>query len=243
MIEKLNIEDIKPSSRRYPGIIFETERSLGDQILNIESMNTSIINDFSTIINNGDKVILYSKNPKIIDSFYNEILLMNESVKWGTTVSKSYIPENYDSFFEKNLSLVDWLRQWSKNDEEREEVYIRGFLGKMLFSGEEALKSCTVLSGGEKVRCMLSKMMMEKSNFLILNEPTNHLDLESITALNNSLINFKGNIFLTTQDFQFANSVGNRVIEIGTNGYIDKLMNFGEYLNDDKVKILREKIY
>ena len=130
-----------------------------------------------------------------------------------------------------------------KNDEEREEVYIRGFLGKMLFSGEEALKSCTVLSGGEKVRCMLSKMMMEKSNFLILNEPTNHLDLESITALNNSLINFKGNIFLTTQDFQFANSVGNRVIEIGTNGYIDKLMNFGEYLNDDKVKILREKIY
>ena len=168
---------------------------------------------------------------------------MNENVKWGTTVSKSYIPENYDSFFEKNLSLVDWLRQWSKNDEEREEVYIRGFLGKMLFSGEEALKSCTVLSGGEKVRCMLSKMMMEKSNFLILNEPTNHLDLESITALNNSLINFKGNIFLTTQDFQFANSVGNRVIEIGTNGYIDKLMNFGEYLNDDKVKILREKIY
>ena len=139
--------------------------------------------------------------------------------------------------------MVDWLRQWSKNDEEREEVYIRGFLGKMLFSGEEALKSCTVLSGGEKVRCMLSKMMMEKSNFLILNEPTNHLDLESITALNNSLINFKGNIFLTTQDFQFANSVGNRVIEIGTKGYIDKLMKFGEYLNDDKVKILREKIY
>ena len=139
--------------------------------------------------------------------------------------------------------MVDWLRQWSKNDEEREEVYIRGFLGKMLFSGEEALKSCTVLSGGEKVRCMLSKMMMEKSNFLILNEPTNHLDLESITALNNSLINFKGNIFLTTQDFQFANSVGNRVIEIGTKGYIDKLMNFGEYLNNDKVKILREKIY
>ena len=139
--------------------------------------------------------------------------------------------------------MVDWLRQWSKNDEEREEVYVRGFLGKMLFSGEEALKSCTVLSGGEKVRCMLSKMMMERSNFLILNEPTNHLDLESITALNNSLINFKGNIFLTTQDFQFANSVGNRVIEIGTNGYIDKLMNFGEYLNDEKVKILREKIY
>ena len=139
--------------------------------------------------------------------------------------------------------MVDWLRQWSKNEEEREEVYVRGFLGKMLFSGEEALKSCTVLSGGEKVRCMLSKMMMEKSNFLILNEPTNHLDLESITALNNSLINFKGNIFLTTQDFQFANSVGNRVIEIGTKGYIDKLMNFGEYLNDEKVKILREKIY
>ncbi len=243
MIEKLNIEDIKPSSRRYPGIIFEIERSLGDQILNIESMNTSLISNFNTIINNGNKVIFYSKNPKIIDSFYSEILLSNEKVKWGTTVSKSYIPENYDSFFEKNLSLVEWLRQWSKNDEEREEVYIRGFLGKMLFSGEEALKSCKVLSGGEKVRCMLSKMMMEKSNFLILNEPTNHLDLESITALNNSLINFKGNIFLTTQDFQFANSVGNRVIEIGTKGYIDKLMTFGEYLNDEKVKILREKIY
>ena len=185
----------------------------------------------------------------LVEIFANEVLsIINFEVdddQLLQRIKKRSLEESRadDSFFEKNLSLVDWLRQWSKNDEEREEVYVRGFLGKMLFSGEEALKSCTVLSGGEKVRCMLSKMMMEKSNFLILNEPTNHLDLESITALNNSLINFKGNIFLTTQDFQFANSVGNRVIEIGTNGYIDKLMNFGEYLNDDKVKILREKIY
>ncbi len=153
------------------------------------------------------------------------------------------MPLNNDSYFNKNINLIDWLRQWANNDEEREEVFIRGFLGKMIFSGEEALKSCNVLSGGEKVRCILSKMMMERSNFLMLDEPTNHLDLETIQTLNNSLIKFKGNLILTTHDYEFANSVGNRVIEIGTNGIIDKLMNFEDYLSDNKVKLLREEIY
>ena len=143
----------------------------------------------------------------------------------------------------RDRNLIDWLRQWTNDDEERKEDYIRGFLGKMIFSGDEALKSCKVLSGGEKVRCMLSKMMMEKSNFLLFDDPTNHLDLETITALNNSLIKFKGNIILTTQDFEFANSVGNRVFEIGTKGYIDKLMKFGDYLNDPKVNEQRDLIY
>ena len=213
MIEKLNIEEIRPSSRRYPGIIFEKERDSGDQILTIENLT---IND--------------------------DIKNLN-SIKWGSTISKSFIPNDNDSYFDKDMNLIDWLRQWTNDDEERKEDYIRGFLGKMIFSGDEALKSCKVLSGGEKVRCMLSKMMMEKSNFLLFDDPTNHLDLETITALNNSLIKFKGNIILTTQDFEFANSVGNRVFEIGTKGYIDKLMKFGDYLNDPKVNEQRDLIY
>ena len=163
--------------------------------------------------------------------------------QWGSTISKSYLPLNNDSYFNKNINLIDWLRQWANNDEEREEVFIRGFLGKMIFSGEEALKSCSVLSGGEKVRCVLSKMMMERSNFLMMDEPTNHLDLETIQTLNNSLIKFKGNLILTTHDYEFANSVGNRVIELGSNGIIDKLMTFEDYLSDSKVKSLRKEIY
>ena len=165
------------------------------------------------------------------------------SIKWGSTISKSYIPNDHDSFFDKDLNLIDWLRQWANTDEERKEDFIRGFLGKMIFSGDEALKSCRVLSGGEKVRCMLSKTMMEESNFLLFDDPTNHLDLETITALNNSLIKFKGNIILTTQDYEFANSVGNRVFELGPKGYIDKLMKFEDYLADEKVKEQRDLIY
>ena len=247
MIEKLNIEEIKPSSRRYPGIIFEQERESGDQILTIENLNfSSAINDLNLILNKGDKLILFSKDSKITSSFY-EIILNNssqsEKIKWGSTISKSFIPNDHDSYFNKDLNLIDWLRQWANNDEERKEDFIRGFLGKMIFSGDEALKSCKVLSGGEKVRCMLSKTMMERSNFLLFDDPTNHLDLETITALNNSLIRFKGNLILTTQDYEFANSVGNRVFEIGPKGYIDKLMKFEDYLNDEKIKEQRNLIY
>ena len=247
MIEKLNIEEIKPSSRRYPGIIFDQERESGDQILTIEDMSyNNIFNNINLILNRGDKLVLFSKDSKLTSTFFD--VLINDlndkgSIKWGSTISKSFIPNDHDSYFEKDMNLIDWLRQWTKDDEERKEDYIRGFLGKMIFSGDEALKSCKVLSGGEKVRCMLSKTMMEKSNFLLFDDPTNHLDLETITALNNSLIKFKGNIILTTQDFEFANSVGNRVFEIGPNGIIDKFMKFEDYLKDPKVKGLRNQIY
>ena len=248
MIDKLNIEEIKPSSRRYPGIIFEMDRESGDQILNVNQLLFDEISkpiDFT--LNKENKVVLYSKDSKISSKFYEIINGIDTNYsgefQWGSTISKSYLPLNNDSYFNKNINLIDWLRQWANNDEEREEVFIRGFLGKMIFSGEEALKSCNVLSGGEKVRCILSKMMMERSNFLMLDEPTNHLDLETIQTLNNSLIKFKGNLILTTHDYEFANSVGNRVIEIGTNGIIDKLMNFEDYLSDNKVKLLREEIY
>jgi ATPase subunit of ABC transporter with duplicated ATPase domains len=248
MIDKLNIEEIKPSSRRYPGIIFEMDRESGDQILNVNQLIFDEISkpiDFT--LNKGNKVVLYSKDSKISSKFYEIINGVDHNYKgdfqWGSTISKSYLPLNNDSYFNKSINLIDWLRQWANNDEEREEVFIRGFLGKMIFSGDEALKSCNVLSGGEKVRCILSKMMMERSNFLMLDEPTNHLDLETIQTLNNSLIKFKGNLILTTHDFEFANSVGNRVIEIGSRGIIDKLMKFEDYLLDNKVKLLREEIY
>jgi len=247
MIEKLDIQDIKPSSRRYPGIIFEMERESGDQILTIDNLKFEGINSpLNFILNKNDKVVLYSKDSKISTKFYeviNGLISSEGSCSWGSTIKTSYLPLNNDHYFNENINLVDWLRQWSVTEEEREEVFIRGFLGKMLFSGEEALKSCKVLSGGEKVRCILSKMMMERSNFLMFDEPTNHLDLETIQTLNNSLIKFKGNLILSTHDFEFANSVGNRIIEIGPNGYIDKLMSFEDYLNDKKVEELRNKIY
>ena len=247
MIEKLNIEEIKPSSRRYPGIIFEQNRESGDQILTIENLPyKNIDRKIDLILNKGDKLILFSKDSKLTTSFYETIINTkgdNSFIKWGSTISKSFIPNDNDSYFNNEMNLIDWLRQWSENEEERKEDYIRSFLGKMIFSGDEALKSCKVLSGGEKVRCMLSKMMMEKSNFLLFDDPTNHLDLETITALNNSLIRFKGNIILTTQDFEFANSVGNRVFEIGPKGIIDKFIKFEDYLKDEKVKKLREEIY
>ena len=247
MIEKLDIQDIKPSSRRYPGIIFEMERESGDQILSIDNLKFEGINlPLSFILNKNDKIVLYSKDSKISTKFYESInaLISSEgSYSWGSTIKTSYLPLNNGHYFNENINLVDWLRQWSVTDEEKEEVFLRGFLGKMLFSGEEALKSCRVLSGGEKVRCILSKMMMERSNFLMFDEPTNHLDLETIQTLNNSLIKFKGNLILSTHDFEFANSVGNRIIEIGPNGFIDKLMSFEDYLNDKKVEELRNKIY
>jgi len=252
MIEKLNIEDIRPSSRRYPAIIFEREREAGDQILNVENLSASIdgevlFKDVDINLAKGDKVVIYSKDSRAATAFYE---ILNDNMKadngtfqWGVTTNQSYLPLDNDAFFKNNLSLVDWLRQYAKTEEEREEVFLRGFLGKMLFSGEEALKKSNVLSGGEKVRCMLSRMMMMRANVLMLDEPTNHLDLESITAFNNSLKNFKGTILLTTHDHEFARTVGTRIIELTPNGAIDRYMNFDEYMSDKKIKELRDKMY
>ncbi len=252
MIEKLNIEEIRPSSRRYPAIIFEQDREAGDQILNINNLsvnqdNTILFDKIDLNLNKGDKVIVLSKDARASTAFYEAVSgnhpAANGTVNWGITTSQSYLPLDNSSFFEKPLSLVDWLRQYAQSEEEREEVFLRGFLGKMLFSGEEALKMSNVLSGGEKVRCMLSRMMMQRANVVILDEPTNHLDLESITAINNSLVKFKGTVLLTTHDHAFAQSVGNRIIELTPNGVIDRHMTFDEYMSDEKVKALRQKMY
>ena len=252
MLDNLNIEDIKPSSRRYPAIIYTSEREAGDQILSVENLSFSdsssvLFDKINFNLNKGDKVVLYSKDTRATTAFYeilnNNIKSNNGRFDWGITTSQSYLPLDNSSFFNQKITLVDWLRQWAKNDEEREEVFIRGFLGKMIFSGEEALKTCDVLSGGEKVRCMLSRMMMLRSNVLIFDEPTSHLDLESITALNNSIKKFKGNVIITTHDYEFAQSVGNRVIEITPNGVIDRLTTFDAYINDSKIQELRNKMY
>ena len=253
MLSKLNIEEIKPSSRRYPAIIFDSEREAGDQILTAQGLAASSedgISLFSGVDLNlakGDKVVIYSKDARATSAFY-EILAHNRTpdqgqFQWGITTIQSYLPFDNSSFFEQPLSLVDWLRQWAKTEQEREEVFVRGFLGKMLFSGEEALKKSTVLSGGEKVRCMLSRMMMIRANVLMLDEPTNHLDLESITAFNNSLKQFKGTVLLTTHDHEFAQTVGNRVVELTPKGVIDRYLTFDEYMTDPSVKALREKMY
>jgi len=252
MIEKLNIADIKRSSRRYPAIIFEREREAGDQILNVEGLSSSIEGEqlFKKIDINlakGDKVVVFSKDSRATTAFY-QIINGKETPEagkfsWGITTTQSYLPLDNSEHFANDLSLVDWLRQWAKTEEEREEVHIRGFLGKMIFSGEEALKKSNVLSGGEKVRCMLSRMMMLRANVLMLDEPTNHLDLESITAFNNSLKNFKGTVLFTTHDHEFAQTVANRVIELTPNGVIDRYTTFDEYMQNDKIKALREKMY
>lgn len=252
MIEKLNIADIKRSSRRYPAIIFEREREAGDQILNIEKLSASIdgdilFKDVDINLAKGDKVVVYSKDSRATTAFYQIVNGKEQAdsgkFAWGVTTNQSYLPLDNSEYFDNKLTLVDWLRQWATTEEEREEVYIRGFLGKMIFSGEEALKTSDVLSGGEKVRCMLSRMMMIRANVLMLDEPTNHLDLESITAFNNSLKNFKGTVLLTTHDHEFAQTVGNRIIELTPNGVIDRYMTFDEYMSDKKIKEQREKMY
>ncbi|MEM0542391.1 ATP-binding cassette domain-containing protein [Flavobacterium sp. j3] len=253
MIEKLNLDEIKPSSRRYPAIIFDVEREAGDQILHVQNLAASVDGEvlFKNVDLNmakGDKVVVFSKDSRATTAFY-EILNGNQradagTYDWGITTTQSYLPnDNSEFFIDGSLNLVDWLRQFVKTEEERDEVYVRGFLGKMIFSGEEALKKCTVLSGGEKVRCMLSRMMMIRANVLMLDEPTNHLDLESITAFNNSLKNFKGSVLFTTHDHEFAQTVANRVLEITPNGFIDRYMTFDEYLDDEKVQELRKKMY
>lgn len=252
MLEKLNVDDIRPSSRRYPAIIFDRDREAGDQILNIENLSASLDNEvlFTKLnlnLKKDDKVVVFSRDSRATTAFY-EILNGNQEpdsgkFDWGVTTSQAYLPLDNSEFFQEDINLVDWLRQYAKTQEEREEVYLRGFLGKMLFSGEEALKSCTVLSGGEKVRCMLSRMMMMRANVLMMDEPTNHLDLESITAFNNSLKNFKGAVMLTSHDHEFVQSVATRVVELTPGGVIDRYMTFEEYMEDPKIKKLREEMY
>ncbi|WP_452228543.1 MULTISPECIES: ABC-F family ATP-binding cassette domain-containing protein [unclassified Lacinutrix] len=252
MIDKLNIEDIRRSSRRYPALIFERDREAGDQILNIEGLAASLegetlFKDIDLNLNKGDKVVIFSRDSRATTAFYQ---ILNDKEKadagkfaWGVTTTQSYLPLDNSEFFKNDLSLVDWLRQWATTEEEREEVYIRGFLGKMIFSGEEALKQSNVLSGGEKVRCMLSRMMMVRANVLQLDEPTNHLDLESITAFNNSLKNFKGTVLFSTHDHEFAQTLANRVVELTPNGVIDRHTTFDEYMQDAKIKELRDQMY
>tara|TARA_R110002020_G_scaffold166564_3_gene354626 strand:+ start:534 stop:2156 length:1623 start_codon:yes stop_codon:yes gene_type:complete len=253
MLSKLKVDDIKPSSRRYPAIIFDREREAGDQILNVEGLSASteegevLFNNININLAKGDKVAIISRDSRATSAFY-EIINGNKkadkgSYQWGVTTTQSYLPADNSDFFTDNINLVDWLRQYAKTEEEREEVYIRGFLGKMLFSGEEALKKCTVLSGGEKVRCMLSRMMLMRANVLMLDEPTNHLDLESITAFNNSLKNFKGTVLFTTHDHEFAQTVANRIIELTPKGNIDRYSTFDEYMSDKALKDQRNKMY
>ncbi|WP_299799893.1 ABC-F family ATP-binding cassette domain-containing protein [uncultured Maribacter sp.] len=253
MLSKLKIDDIKPSSRRYPAIIFDREREAGDQILNVEGLSAStdegelLFSNVNINLAKGDKIAIISRDSRATSAFYDIINGSKKADKgtfqWGITTNQSYLPADNSDFFTGNINLVDWLRQYAKTEEEREEVYIRGFLGKMLFSGEEALKKCTVLSGGEKVRCMLSRMMLMRANVLMLDEPTNHLDLESITAFNNSLKNFKGTVMLTTHDHEFAQTVANRIIELTPKGNIDRYSTFDEYMSDKALKDQRNKMY
>ena len=231
MLEKMNIEEIKPSSRRYPFIIFEQERSAGDQILAIKNLSYSynenpLFKNIYLTLKRGEKIAILSKNSQASTTFY-EVLSGNLNVQegdftWGITTKITYLPLNYDKFFNIDINIIDWLRQFTFKEEERQEEYIRDVLGKMLFTGDDTLKKIRILSGGEKMRCMLSRMMIIKANVLIFDEPTNHLDLESITALNNSLISFKGTILITSRDQELIKTVCNRFLEIGSMGIIEK---------------------
>lgn len=252
MLDNLDIEEIQPSSRKYPGITFHQERDAGNQILSISGLSKSIdgqklFSDLNFVVNKGDKIAFVSKSSLALTSFF-EILNGNLQADkgeftFGTTITKAYLPNENHSFFEAKLPLIDWLRQYANTDEEKEEVYLRTFLGRMLFTGEEAMKTANVLSGGEKVRCMLSKMMLAKANLLIMDEPTNHLDLESITALNNAMMEFRGTLLFTSHDHELVNTVANRIVEITPNGMIDKMMSYDEYLADKKIAALQDELY
>lgn len=249
LLEKLTIDDIKPSSRKYPAIMFKQEREAGDQLLQVENLaksleGTSLFKNVSFTVSKGDKIAFLSKESLSISAFFDVIMGERKADKgeyrWGVTTSQAYFPLDNSKFFNVDLNLVDWLRQFSA---EKDESFIRGFLGRMLFSGEESLKKAHVLSGGEKVRCMLSRMMLQSANVLVLDEPTNHLDLESITALNNALKDFKGTVLFTSHDHQFVQTVANRIIELTPNGILDKLMTYDEYLTDDYIKQQRQSLY
>lgn len=249
LLEKINIDDIQPSNRRYPAIIFNQKREAGDQILQIEKLNKSVdgkalIKNLDLFVNKGDKIAFISKDGLAVTSLF-QILMGEEkadsgSFKFGQTITTAYLPNDNEKYFKSNNNLIDWLRQFS--DEEKDEIFIRGFLGKMLFSGEETLKKCNVLSGGEKVRCMISRMMLSGANLLILDEPTNHLDLESITAFNNALKDFPGTVLFTSHDHEFTQTVANRIVELTPNGFMDKLMTYDEYVSSERVAEQREAL-
>ena len=252
MLDNLDLEEIQPSSRKYPGITFHQERDAGNQILSISGLSKSssdgiLFKDINLIVNKGDRIAFVSKNSLAITALFE---ILNGSQKadsgeftFGTTIKSAYLPNDNSNYFESKETLIDWLRQFAQTDEEKEDVYLRTFLGRMLFTGEEAMKSATVLSGGEKVRCMLSKMMLAKGNLILMDEPTNHLDLESITALNNAMAEYRGSLLFTSHDHELVNTVANRIIEITPAGTIDKMMSYDEYLKDDKVISLREEMY
>jgi ATPase subunit of ABC transporter with duplicated ATPase domains len=252
MIDKLDIEEIQPSSRRYPGITFHQERDAGNQILSVDNLSKSfegeiLFKDITFTLNKGDKVAIVSNNSLAVTTFF-EVLNGNQEAEsgeftFGTTINTAYLPNDNHDYFNDDLSLIEWLRQYAVTDEEKEEVNLRGFLGRMLFSGEEALKSAKVLSGGEKVRCMLSKVMFNKANLIMMDEPTNHLDLESITALNNGMAEFGGSLIFTSHDHELVRTVANRVIEITPNGVIDKMMPYDEYHKDEKISQMQAEMY
>ncbi len=249
MIEKLNIEEIKPSSRRYPGIIFSPEREPGNKILEVNGLKRTIEGkvlfdkvDFN--VEKDDKIIFLSKDPRAMTAFFeiinDQIKADSGSFSWGQTITSAYLPLDNSDFFKDDITLVDWLSQFS---DDTSEIYIKGYLGRMLFSGEEVLKSAKVLSGGEKMRCMIARMMLKSANCLVLDSPTNHLDLESIQAFNNTLIQFKGNILMSSHDHEFIQTVCNRIIELTPNGIIDKRMDYDDYITSDDIKALRDKMY
>jgi ATPase subunit of ABC transporter with duplicated ATPase domains len=249
LLEKITLDDIQPSSRKYPAIIFTQKRTAGDQILHVENLSmklgdNQLFKNVDFFVNKGDKIAVLSKDSLAITSLFQilagELKPDKGEFKFGQTITSAYLPNENEKYFKSDDNLVDWLRQFS---EDKDEVYIRGFLGKMLFSGEEVFKKCSVLSGGEKVRCMVSRMMLASANFLILDEPTNHLDLESIQAFNNALKDFPGTVMFTSHDHEFTQTVANRIIEIGPNGFVDKLMTFDEYISGEKVMEQKEMLY
>ena len=249
MIEKLNIEDIRPSTRKYPGIIFTPERKVGDRILDVSGLSASIdgtvlFRDLEFQANKGDKIIFLSRDPRAMTAFFEIIQGEKEpdtgSYQWGQTITSAYLPLDNSGFFKKDMKLFDWLCQFSTDSSE---AYIRGYLGKMLFSGEDVYKQVSVLSGGEKMRCMISRLMLANANAMVLDTPTNHLDLESIQAFNNSLIKFPENLFMSSHDHEFIQSASNRIIELTPGGMIDKLMDYDDYIEDEGIKALKDKLY
>lgn len=249
MIEKLNVEEIKPSSRKYPGIIFTPDREPGNQILEVSGLSKRsddgqlLFSDVNFNVEKGDKIVFISRDPRAMTAFFE---IINENIKpdtghfkWGVTITTAYLPLDNTAFFESNLNLVDWLSQYGEGNE----VYMKSFLGRMLFSGEEVLKKVNVLSGGEKMRCMIARMQLRNANCLILDTPTNHLDLESIQAFNNNLKLYKGNVLFSSHDREFIQTVANRVIELTPNGIIDKMMDYDDYVTSDHIKELRNKMY
>ncbi len=249
MLEKLNIEEIQPSSRRYPGIIFTPEREVGNKILEVHGLGASVdgevlFKDVNFQIEKGDKVAFLSHDPRAMTALF-EIVMGNRKADegtydWGQTITTAYLPLDNSQFFNTDMNLVDWLCQFS---DDSSEIYLKGFLGKMLFSGEEVLKKASVLSGGEKMRCMISKMMLRNANTMVLDSPTNHLDLESIQAFNNTLQAFKGVVLMSSHDHEFIQTVCNRIIELTPNGIIDKMMDYDDYITDEKVAAVRERLY